>query len=190
MFFLGGGAVRLRAASGSTAVNGLVIRDNEFDIADDGSPAIKLDESEARFTSLIDCVIDGNMLDSNYRALTTRVTRRFEFASDPSAPSYCFDLRQSLLFPQFNASSVQVTLHTNDASVVPSVVVVPGRASGVPAGDLRSVCIATSAIKTAGTPLAVDVTVDQSQYTVGQHHAATTGRGEASRYRRHVSSAF
>ena len=187
-FFLGGGAVRLKASNASHRINGLIVRDNMFDVADDGSPAIKLDESEAQFTSLVDCVIDGNMLDSNYRALTTRVTRRFEFESDPSAPSYCFDLRDSLLFPQFNATSVQVTLHTSDASVVPSLVVAPGRASGVAADDRRSVCVVTSPIKTAGIQLAVDVTVDQSQYTVGQHAAAAAHQRRAAQRHRHHAS--
>ena len=168
MFFLGAGAVRLKATPGQQRIDGLVLRDNEFDDAASGSPAIKLDESEAAFTELLDTVIDGFMLDDDYRALSTRASRRFEFDSDASAGSYCFDLRDSLLFPQFNLTSVQVTLHTSDASTVPSVAVVPGRASGVPDGDARSVCIATSALNAAPARLAVDVTVDQSRYKVAQ----------------------
>ena len=172
-FFLGGGALRLKASkAGRGVINGLVVRDSEFDYSSDG-PAIKLDESEARFSALIDTVIDGNMLDSTYHSLTTRVTRRFQFVTVAAPASYCFDLRDSLLFPQFNATSVQVTLHTADASVAPSVVVVPGRAKGVPEDDQRSVCVATSTV-TVGTPLTVDLSVDQSRYTFGHAAAAVS----------------
>ena len=133
-FFLGAGALRLKASAASPVINGLVIRDNEFDYAPDGGPAIKLDETDARFTALLDCVIDGNMLANGYTALTTRVSRRFHFVSDPTPGTlYCFDLRDSLLFPHFNASSVQATLHMPAQSAVKtplSLVVVPGRADG------------------------------------------------------------
>ena len=189
-FFLGGGAVRLTAGKANQQVNGLVIRDNEFDYASGSQPAIKLDETEAAFTALIDCVIDGNMLDSSYHALTTRVTRRFEFVTNASSSApYCFDLRSSLLFPQFNATSVQVTLHATDPlrPVAPAVAVVPGRASGVPAGDQRSVCIVLN-LSQGGIPLAVDVTVDQSRYTVGRV-AAPAADQQAASLGRHGSRA-
>ena len=181
-FFLGGGAVRIKATSANRAINGLVIRDNEFDYASN-EPAIKLDESEATFDSLLDCVIDGNMLDGSYHALTTKVTRRFAFQYDASATSYCFDLRSALLFPQFNVTSVQVTLHSSDPAVIPAVAVVPGRAESVPAGDQRSVCIATSAVPAGSkAALAVDITADQSRYTVGQQRADGRRGQEQSRH--------
>ena len=175
-FFLGGGALLLRATTKSHSINGLSVTDCEFDDGG-GVAAIQLDESAASFTGLTDCRIEGNMLDSSYHSTGTRAQRRatFTHSTAQSNATHCVDLTQALLFPQFPLTSTQVTISVNDTSFgLPLYAVVPGSAPGLATGDARSVCVAVRFVGAEPSPsvgsvqLTIDLSVDQSSYSFGR----------------------
>ena len=183
-FFLGGGAIYLVASSKNHQINGLSITDNEWDDGG-GVAAIQLNQTQAQFTALIDSRIDGNMLDSSYHSTATRSNTRTSFTHSKanSNATFCMDLTTALLFPQFNLTSVQVTVSVDDLSMgVPAYAVVPGKAPGVAAGDMRSLCVAVQFMSAAPfVPMAgtvevmFDVSVDQSTYSFGKKARASQG---------------
>ena len=182
-FFLGSGAIMLIASSKNHQINGLSITDNEFDDGG-GAAAIQLNQTAAQFTGLIDSRITGNMLDSTYHGASTSASVRSTFTHSRAASNatYCVDLTSALLFPQFNLTSVQVTVSVDDLSMgVPAYAVVPGSAAGVAAVDRRSVCVglqfvsAMPFVPMAGTvEVMLDVTADQSTYSFGKKSRSTS----------------
>ena len=174
-FFLGGGAINLVASTKSHQINGLAITDNEWDDGG-GVAAIQLNQTVAHFSALIDTVIAGNMLDGSYHSTSTRINTRATFTHSKAAngATYCIDLTTTLLFPQFNLTSVQVTTSIDDLSMgLPVSAVVPGKAPGVAEGDMRSLCVGVMFLSpfraAAGTvELTFDISVDQSTYSFGK----------------------
>ena len=184
-FFLGGGAIYLVASSKNHQINGLSITDNEWDDGG-GVAAIQLNQTQAQFTALIDSRIDGNMLDGSYHSTSTSANTRTTVTHSKANnnATYCIDLTSTLLFSQFNLTSVQLTVIVNDLSMgVPASAIVPGKAPGVAAGDMRSLCVAVQFMTaTPFVPMAdavevtFDVAVDQSTYSFSKKNRGSQSR--------------
>ena len=189
-FFLGSGAIQLIASSHNHQINGLSITNNEFDDGG-GAAAIQLNQTQAQFTALIDSLIEGNMLDSSYHGAGTRVNTRTTFTHSRAASNatYCVDLTDALLFPQFPLTSVQVTVSVDDLSLgVPAHAVVPGSAPGVAAGDARSVCVGLQFLTSlpfdalpGSVEVTVDLSADQSAYSFGKKRSQRSTRSAVQR---------
>ena len=185
-FFLGGGAIVLATSPTSRAINGLSISNNQWDDGG-GVAAIQLNETAGAFTSLTDCDIDGNMLDSSYHAQSSRAhvraTVAHSLSSSNGTSTYCIDLSAQLLFSQFNLSAAQLSLSVDDpTSGLPSFAIVPGQADGLAAADRRSLCVAvdfsevgrrrsTRGDGSGVLQLTFDISVDQSAYSFGRRRA-------------------
>jgi len=140
-FFLCGGNIILRALTSGHVVQGLVVADNQFDGC--GDVSIILDQTQAKFSSVIDTEIVGNMYANGYKMVGTKAVGQIT----AKASSFIFNFTEYLLFP--NIQTVEYSIQINDGSFVQ-------HASRPPVGLL--VTVETSDVVNA----TVTVTVDQS----------------------------
>jgi len=142
----------LQASTKSHQIQGLSIRDNQYDNCNNDS--IILDERAAKFTGVFDTVIDGNMMSPSYKVKSTKETAQLR---QVNAQTWTFDFTDRLLFSK---------IETVDYSIQIEGSTFARHTARPPVG--RTVTIETDTPVTA----TVTVTVDQSVPS----HPCTNGK--------------
>ena len=172
-FFLGGASIILRASKANHQINGLVIRDNEFDYSENPPTGIIVDESIVSFSALIDTFIDGNMFSAGWLNSGTKAVSNEKVLFNLNS-TICFDLTKKILFKQFIFTNIQVSVQFIGLTGIYTpnnfiYYVTDGRAPSVPPGDIRTFCVEIHNIDSGKYQSAnVFIEVDQSAYSTQQ----------------------
>jgi len=151
-FFLCGGNIVIQASTQNHEIQGLSIRDNQYDGCNNDS--IIVDERAAKFTGIYDTVIDGNMMSPTYRVKSSKETAQLR---QVNAQTWTFDFTNRLLFSKIETVDYSIQIEGN---------VFARHTARPPVG--RTVTIETDVPVTA----TVTVTVDQSV----QSHPCSNGK--------------
>jgi len=142
-FFLCGGNVVLKATEKHTSILGLNIIGNQFDVCHNTS--VMLDEREAKFTTVQDTIIQGNMLSSSYSTGSTQASASLRLEN---STKWHFDFSKILLFQSIKHVTYSIEIENGEFTM---------HASRKPVGN--TVDVETSHPVTA----TVEIHVDQSE---------------------------